>query len=77
LRPALLGEPDFKKVAGENALAERHAVIARAKEEHPEMPLEKLCELMGVSRSWYYEKHSSRAPSRRPTARRMSGSETP
>lgn len=34
-------------------------MIARAKEEHPEMPLEKLCELMGVSRSWYYEKHGS------------------
>jgi hypothetical protein len=43
-------------------VAERHAVIARAKEEHPKMtlePLERLCELMGVSRSWYYEKHSS------------------
>jgi putative transposase len=38
-------------------------VIARAKEEHPEMPLEKLCELMGVSRSWYYEKHSSSSSS--------------
>jgi putative transposase len=34
-------------------------VITRAKEDHPEMPLEKLCELMGVSRSWYYEKHTS------------------
>jgi transposase InsO family protein len=29
-------------------------VIERVREEHPEMPIEKLCELMGVNRSWYY-----------------------
>jgi putative transposase len=29
-------------------------VIEQVREEHPEMPIEKLCELMGVSRSWYY-----------------------
>jgi len=34
-------------------------VIKQVKEEHPEMPIEKLCELMGVSRSWYYECPSS------------------
>ena len=34
-------------------------MIKQVKEEHPEMPIEKLCELMGVSRSWYYECPSS------------------
>jgi putative transposase len=29
-------------------------VIGQMREQHPEMPLEKLCSLMGVSRSWYY-----------------------
>ncbi len=31
-------------------------MIERVREEHPEMSIEKLCELMGVSRSWYYER---------------------
>jgi putative transposase len=31
-------------------------VIARAKEEHQEISIERLCSLMGVSRSWYYER---------------------
>jgi putative transposase len=31
-------------------------VIGQAREEHPEMPIERLCDLMGVSRSWYYER---------------------
>jgi putative transposase len=31
-------------------------VIEQVREEHPEMPIERLCELMGVSRSWYYER---------------------
>ena len=35
-------------------------MIERVREEHPEMPIEKLCELMGVNRSWYY----SRPPAR-------------
>ena len=34
-------------------------MIEEAKEEHPGMPLSKLCDLFGVSRSWYYEKPSS------------------
>lgn len=29
-------------------------MIEQVREEHPEMAIEKLCELMGVSRSWYY-----------------------
>jgi putative transposase len=33
-------------------------VIAGVIEEHPEMPLKRLCELLGVSRSWYYGKPS-------------------
>jgi len=31
-------------------------VIGQVREEHPEMSVERLCELMGVSRSWYYER---------------------
>lgn len=31
-------------------------MIGQVREEHPEMPIERLCELMGVSRSWYYER---------------------
>lgn len=29
-------------------------MIEQVREEHPEMSIEKLCELMGLSRSWYY-----------------------
>jgi putative transposase len=31
-------------------------MIEEARAEHPEVPLKYLCELMGVSRSWYYER---------------------
>jgi len=31
-------------------------VIGQVRGEHPEVPIERLCELMGVSRSWYYER---------------------
>lgn len=34
-------------------------MIEEAKEEHPRMPLSDLCELFGVSRSWYYKKRTS------------------
>jgi putative transposase len=34
-------------------------VIAQVREEHPEMSIERLCSLMGVSRSWYYERPSA------------------
>jgi putative transposase len=30
-------------------------MIALAHQEHPELAVERLCELLGVSRSWYYE----------------------
>ncbi len=33
-------------------------MIAEVKEEHPEMSVKRLCELLGVSRSWYYGKPS-------------------
>ncbi len=33
-------------------------MIGQVREEHPEMPIERLCELMGVSRSWYYGRSS-------------------
>ncbi len=31
-------------------------MIERVREEHPEISIERLCALMGVSRSWYYER---------------------
>jgi putative transposase len=31
-------------------------MIEEARAEHPEVPLKDLCEMMGVSRSWYYER---------------------
>jgi transposase InsO family protein len=31
-------------------------MIEEARAEHPEVPLKDLCELMGVSRSWYYQR---------------------
>lgn len=40
-------------------------MIAQVKEEHPEMPIERLCELMGVSRSWYYEHPSAEEKARK------------
>ncbi len=33
-------------------------MIGQVREEHPEMSIERLCELMGVSRSWYYGRSS-------------------
>jgi transposase InsO family protein len=40
-------------------------VIARIKEEHPELSIERLCELMGISRSWYYEHPSAEQKARK------------
>jgi putative transposase len=34
-------------------------VIEQVHQEHPEMPIERLCKLMGVSRSWYYARPSA------------------
>ncbi len=33
-------------------------MIEQVREEHPEMSIERLCELMSVSRSWYYARPS-------------------
>ena len=30
-------------------------MIAQALQEYPQLPLVKLCEVLGVSRSWFYE----------------------
>ena len=40
-------------------------MIGEAIEQHPEMSVLKLCELFGVSRSWYYEKPASEEKARR------------
>lgn len=33
-------------------------MIEQAQQQHPELSIERLCELFGVSRSWYYERSS-------------------
>ena len=40
-------------------------MIEQVREEHPEMSIEKLCELMGVSRSWYYARPPAREKARK------------
>lgn len=48
-------------------------MIEEARAEHPEVPLKDLCELMGVSRSWYYERPTdsrAQSPKRYPAQRR-------
>lgn len=40
-------------------------MIEQVREEHPEMSIEKLCELMGVSRWWYYERLSAEEKARK------------
>ena len=34
-------------------------MIGQVREEHPEISIERLCSLMGVSRSWYYQRPSA------------------
>ena len=45
-------------------------MIGKAREEHPEMYIERLCDLMGVSRSWYYERSSGTEKAKRDVALR-------
>jgi putative transposase len=40
-------------------------VIEQVHQEHPEMSIERLCELLGVSRSWYYERPSATEKARK------------
>jgi putative transposase len=42
-------------------------MIEEGQAEHPEVPLKVLCELMGVSRSWYYERPTPEHRARRDT----------
>ncbi len=55
LWPARLGEPGVKKSATEHGIAERHLMMTQAHQAHPELSVQRLCELFEVSRSWYYE----------------------
>ena len=34
-------------------------MIEQVRQEYPEISIERLCELMGVSRSWYYERSTA------------------
>lgn len=38
-------------------------MIEQAHQQHPELSIEGLCELFGVSRSWYYERAAEGAHS--------------
>jgi len=45
-------------------------MIQQAHHEHPELSIERLCELFGVSRSWYYERNSKPESTEEETALR-------
>ena len=45
-------------------------MIQQAHHEHPELSIERLCELFGVSRSWYYERSSKPESTEEETALR-------
>lgn len=38
----------------EQGVRERHVLIQQAHQQHPDLSIERLCELFGLSRSWYY-----------------------
>jgi len=44
-----------KKHITEYGIKERHAMIKKVHEDHPDLSIEQLCPLFEVSRSWYYE----------------------
>jgi len=44
-----------KKSVTEHGIAERHFMITQAHQAHPQLSVQRLCELFEVSRSWYYE----------------------
>src|SRR4051794_34109962 len=52
---ACSGKSGVKKNITEYRIKERHAMIIKVYEDHPDLSLEHLCHLFGVSRSWYYE----------------------
>src|SRR5262249_13463195 len=56
LRSAGPGERHPKKGVGQLPRAERHAMIAQAQRDHPGLSVRRLCALLGVARSWYYER---------------------
>ena len=45
-------------------------MIERVREEHPEISIERLCALMGVSRSWYYERSPAAGKAKKDVALR-------
>ena len=45
-------------------------MIEQVREEHPAMSIERLCSLMGVSRSWYYERPSGAQKAKKDVALR-------
>lgn len=55
LRAVVTGEHDPEKVVGDVPLESRHQMIREAHSTHPEVSVRRLCELHGVSRSWFYE----------------------
>jgi putative transposase len=51
----------LKNIAGFE-IKERHAMIAQAHALYPELSVQRLCDLFGVSRSWYYEQLRETGP---------------
>ncbi|MGH2461013.1 MAG: IS3 family transposase [Chloroflexota bacterium] len=56
MRAVGAGECRPKKGWGERSVAERHAMIAQARQDHPELAISELCRMLGVGRSWLYER---------------------
>jgi putative transposase len=50
-----LGEYGVKKSLAPGRIKERHAVITQVHQAMPERAIRQLCDLLHVSRSWYYE----------------------
>ncbi|HEU5383313.1 MAG TPA: hypothetical protein VFV38_48550 [Ktedonobacteraceae bacterium] len=49
-------KPNSKKNVTAVGVPQRHATIMQAHQEHPELSIAQLCDLLDVGRSWYYER---------------------
>jgi transposase InsO family protein len=55
------GKPGAKKNGAAAPVAQRHTLITAIHDQEPGLSIERLCELLGVSRSWYSERLSAPA----------------
>ena len=71
-----MGEPRVKKSVTEHGIAQRHVMIEQASQQHPELSIERLCELFDVVAAGTTNvAASSRATqARQPYAMKLNGS---